>query len=50
MPLPLALFNLGPAEIAVLAIVGFGVVALPLSLAVVYWVVFRRDKDRKEEE
>jgi hypothetical protein len=45
MRLPIALFGLGPAEFAVLAILGFGVVALPLSLAVVYLLVFRSRRD-----
>jgi hypothetical protein len=51
MQSPIALFNLGIAELVILALLGLVVVAVPLSLAIVFWAVFRsRSRDKKGNE
>ena len=48
---PLALFNLSPAELAILGFFGLFLLVAPVTAAIVLWAVFRsRRKDMKGNE
>lgn len=40
MQLPIGFANLEPHKLVILALVGLGVVAVPITLAIGFWVVF----------